>query len=133
MTKSMNAIATEAALLQATARDGFTIHPQHVPGITNQWCDALSRLDEPGSGARIPAPLAALPRTPAPARDAASWLSLAVPATATGEASAEAKGARQPEGARAEAGDGREMGAERGLVTERRLGRCTPGATPEAH
>lgn len=42
---------------------------QHIPGLSNDWADALSRLDQPGKGAKIPTSLLSSTRTPVPIRD----------------------------------------------------------------
>ena len=61
-----NDLAAELALGQA--RENFIIAiTEHVPGVTNTWADALSRLDQPDSGATVPQALCALTRTRVPA------------------------------------------------------------------
>ena len=54
----------------------YVLQPQHIRGERNAWCDALSRLAQPGSGARVPPPLAGLPRTAAPPRGPTDWVTL---------------------------------------------------------
>ena len=101
MRAAMNKVAAETALLQARARDSFTLALQHIPGAHNQWADALSRLAEPGSGAAVPPPLAHLPRTPAPPRGPAAWISMAgpdSPLAAEALESAQAQGVRDAGG-----------------------------------
>ena len=51
----------------------------HVKGEKNEWADALSRLEQPGSAATIPGPLRGLPRRQAAERGDAWWRCLAVP------------------------------------------------------
>lgn len=49
---------------------------QHIPGLSNDWADALSRLEQPGKSVQVPAQLLRTTRTPTPTRDAAFYQSL---------------------------------------------------------
>ena len=59
---TLNDLAAELAL--ELARESFAISiTEHVPGASNKWADALSRLDQLGSGAVVPGDLCAVQRT----------------------------------------------------------------------
>ena len=73
---ALNAIARELAFVQASAPHAFDLVPVHIAGARNAWCDALSRLSEPGSGATVPARLLPLPRSPAGSRHPSEWATL---------------------------------------------------------
>ena len=49
---------------------------EHIPGITNQAADALSRLHEPGKHVRIPHYLHRHQHTPCPPRGPQWWVTL---------------------------------------------------------
>ena len=53
---------------------GLRLTFKHLPGENNEWADALSRLAQPGAGARIPAPLLGVARTPVEERGASFWI-----------------------------------------------------------
>ena len=46
----------------------------HIPGVDNTWADALSRLEEPGSGAQVPPELTSVPRATARVRADSWWI-----------------------------------------------------------
>ena len=70
----MNYLIQEVTLLLATCGETLRLQYRHVPGSRNEWADALSRLSQPGSGARVPGPLRGLAPTEVPKRDAAWYL-----------------------------------------------------------
>ena len=72
--QGMNFVMKEFMLVVAAAGDGLRLRYRHLPGARNEWADSLSRLMQPGSGAKVPGPLRAVPRTPAPARGSSWWL-----------------------------------------------------------
>ena len=53
----VNAIAREVAIDLATSRYGVSIW-EHLPGVQNEWADALSRLHQPEAPAQVPQALA---------------------------------------------------------------------------
>ena len=69
----MNRILKELSLEMALAVTGLRISLRHIRGEVNEWADSLSRLTQPGSGARVPAPLLACEHTQLQARDSAWW------------------------------------------------------------
>ena len=77
----MNLILKEIALVVAVSPTGLRYEPAHIRGDRNQWSDNLSRLGQPGSGARVPAPLLACPRASVENRvEDGYWLTAGVPA-----------------------------------------------------
>ena len=65
---SLSIIARELALEFGTA----TYKPllfQHIPGLSNDWADALSRISQPGKKVQIPQQLLQCHQTPAPIRN----------------------------------------------------------------
>ncbi|KAF4649530.1 hypothetical protein FOZ61_001212, partial [Perkinsus olseni] len=70
--KALILIAQELALDCALEGRWFNLSFSHVPGASNQWADALSRLSE---GISIPSALESVPRVPCPDRspDAGFW------------------------------------------------------------
>ena len=71
---AMNRVARELAIDLTFSATGLVFRSPHVRGVVNEWSDALSRLAQPGSGARVPGPLRAVPETRLPERGAAWWL-----------------------------------------------------------
>ena len=69
-----NMILKELALVIALSPTGLRIQVSHIRGDNNAWADALSRIHQPGSGARVPGPLRALPPTQVPARGPGWWV-----------------------------------------------------------
>ena len=70
----MNYLLQEFALALACSTESLRLRYKHVPGARNEWADALSRLTQPGSGARVPGPLRGIPPTEVPERTAGWWL-----------------------------------------------------------
>ena len=69
----MNMIMRELSLDEALSSSGYCFRLRHIAGVDNKLADALSRLDEPGSGATVPYELRELKRREAPPRGAAWW------------------------------------------------------------
>ena len=69
----MNRILKELALETALTSTGLRLTFKHLKGSRNEWADALSRLGQPGSGARVPAPLLSCRRTDVEQRTRAWW------------------------------------------------------------
>ena len=78
----VNRVLQEMAITLACSPTGLRLRFKHLPGDRNQWADALSRLSQPGSGARVPAPLQACERTEVEERGAQFWITGAVPEVA---------------------------------------------------
>ena len=76
---AVNKVLKELALETALSRTGLRIRLRHIKGDRNQWADALSRIHQPGSGARVPAPLLACELTPLAPRDETWWKTAGVP------------------------------------------------------
>ena len=74
---SINLIAREVALDRAMAEFEPLFDFRHVAGKCNEWADALSRLDQPGSGAVIPGPLRSVTRRAVAERLGSWWRSTA--------------------------------------------------------
>jgi hypothetical protein len=72
--KAVRIILCELALEEAELVGG-SCYLTHIPGSSNKWPDALSRLHAP-SAAEIPSELAAVARTPVGARTNLFWRSL---------------------------------------------------------
>ena len=77
----MNAIARELALDLAEAQYELDLL-EHLPGISNELADALSRLSQPGSPAMVPNALARAMRAKVEARSRSWWRAKANPDTA---------------------------------------------------
>ena len=60
---AINKVLKELALCMALSSTGLRVRLRHIKGSSNEWADALSRIHQPGSGARVPAPLLAVERT----------------------------------------------------------------------
>ena len=69
----MNRILKELALETALTSTGLRLTFKHLKGSRNEWADALSRLSQPGSGARVPAPLLSCRRTDVEQRTRTWW------------------------------------------------------------
>jgi hypothetical protein len=70
---ALNLIAAEVALDLALAR--YTpVTICHIPGLSNFFPDALSRLLQPGKPKQMPVELQSATRISAPKRDASFWL-----------------------------------------------------------
>ena len=76
---AINKVLKELALVMALAPSGLRVKLQHIRGDRNQWADALSRIHQPGSGARVPAPLLGCERTRLDTRSSAWWRTAGVP------------------------------------------------------
>ena len=76
---ALNRILKELALTIAAVPSGLRLSFQHVAGVRNEWADALSRLAQPGSGARVPPPLLRCTRTAVEGRGAEFWMTSQVP------------------------------------------------------
>ena len=70
---AVNRILQELALEVALSPTGLSISLRHIRGEVNEWADALSRLTQPGSGARVPAPLLACEHTQLEDRGPSWW------------------------------------------------------------
>ena len=70
---SINAVLKELSLVIAVAPSGLRLWFKHLAGAQNQWADSLSRIAQPGAGARVPAPLLSCTRTAVEERGAAFW------------------------------------------------------------
>ena len=70
---AVNRVLSEMAIVLAGSPTGLRVTMRHLPGATNEWADALSRIAQPGSGARIPAPLLACDRTDVEGRGGEWW------------------------------------------------------------
>ena len=71
---AVNKVLKELAITVATSPTGLRFRLQHLPGERNQWCDALSRLAQPGAAARVPAPLLGCPRAGVEERGDGWWI-----------------------------------------------------------
>ena len=78
-------VLKELALTVALSPTGLRFRFKHLAGDRNQWSDSLSRLSQPGSGARVPAPLLACPRTAVEERGSGWWLTEGVPEEVVGD------------------------------------------------
>ena len=67
---------------------------EHIPGVSNLWPDALSRLWAP-EPKEFPRALAGVPRTECPARGSDFWVTLQGPSVARGGKSKEATRGRE--------------------------------------
>ena len=76
---AINKVLKELALTVALSPTGLRLRFKHLAGDRNQWTDALSRLSQPCSGARVPAPLLGCPRTAVEDRGSGWWLTEGVP------------------------------------------------------
>ena len=70
------------ALARALSDTGLRLIFRHIAGSRNEWADALSRLQQPGSGATVPGPLRKLERTDVEDRTASFWRTAAAPEAA---------------------------------------------------
>ena len=77
--QAINLILKEMALEVVLSPSGLRLSFKHIRGAHNEWSDALSRIHQPGSGARVPAPLLACPRTEVDDRGPGWWRMAAVP------------------------------------------------------
>ena len=68
-----NSIAREVSFDIALATFEPLILFGHVRGKNNEWADALSRIDQPGSGAMVPGPLRGCSRAEVPRRSTIWW------------------------------------------------------------
>ena len=74
---SVNAVARELCLDLAEGKYDIDVL-RHIPGKLDTWADALSRLEEPGSQARLPSELSGL-QTVTDRRSADWWLTAGLP------------------------------------------------------
>ena len=83
--RAMNLVLQELSLTVAVSPTGLRYRLRHIAGVRNQWSDSLSRLSEPGSGARVPTPLLQTPRSDVEDRVGDWWLTATVPELALTE------------------------------------------------
>lgn len=78
-----NIIAKEAALDIGCSSFGPRVS-EHIPGISNQTCDHLSRMWQPGHDSSPPTSVANIPRANLVERDQSWWKSVSLPNPKTG-------------------------------------------------
>ena len=105
---AINAMARELAYVDVVMDADLALLIRHVAGRRNEWADALSRLGQPGSGARVPPPLLALPRRPADGCRLADWVTRGLPQGPGAEQEAPEEAEEKREGVR-EQKEGGEM------------------------
>ena len=70
---AINRVLKELALDMALSSSGLRVRFKHIRGAANEWADALSRIHQPGSGARVPAPLLGCECTELASRTGTWW------------------------------------------------------------